>query len=169
MSAQTGKNIAIQTGDKMILASPLGSELSEAQIDVLAKLITVMSLDDGEFLLEEGHADDMLYVVASGRLEACKNVGGGEYVTLQVLHTGDMAGELGFIDGRKHSASLRAIGECSVFGLRRSDLEGLLQTDGELVYKVMRAIIRTVHRILRQMNIQYAEMQNYIAKQHGRY
>ncbi|RTZ59434.1 MAG: cyclic nucleotide-binding domain-containing protein [Gammaproteobacteria bacterium] len=169
MSTQAEEGIAIQTGDQLIKASPLGAELSDAQVDTLAKLIKVTSLKDGEFLLQEGHADDVLYVIASGKLEVCKDVGGGEHITLQVLHAGDMAGELGFIDGHKHSAGLRAIGECSVFGLLRSDLEGLLKTDGELVYKVMRAIIRTVHRILRQMNIQYAEMQNYIAKQHGRY
>ena len=153
----------------MIQASPLGAELSEAQVGTLARRITVTSLKDGEFLLEEGHADDVLYVIASGKLEVCKDVCGGEHVTLQVLHAGDMAGELGFVDGHSHSAGLRAIGDCSVFGLRRPDLEGLVETDGELVNKVMRAIIRTVHRILRQMNIQYAEMQNYIAKQHGRY
>jgi CRP/FNR family cyclic AMP-dependent transcriptional regulator len=34
---------------------------------------------------------------------------------------------------------------------------------------VMRAIMRTVHRILRSMNLQYVELTNYIAKQHGRY
>jgi hypothetical protein len=29
--------------------------------------------------------------------------------------------------------------------------------------------MRTVHRILRSMNLQYVELTNYIAKQHGRY
>jgi len=33
----------------------------------------------------------------------------------------------------------------------------------------MRAIVRTVHRILRNMNFQQVELTNYIAKEHGRY
>ena len=45
----------------------------------------------------------------------------------------------------------------------------LLHEEPDLVYKVMRAIIRTVHGILRRMNAQYVEMQNYITRQHGRY
>ena len=80
-----------------------------------------------------------------------------------------MAGELGFIDGIEHSASIRALTNSEVFSLARGDLEALLHEDPELVYKVMRGIIRTVHGILRRMNLQYVEMSNYITKQHGRY
>ena len=38
-----------------------------------------------------------------------------------------------------------------------------------LVYRVMRAIVREVHSILRRMNIQFVELTNYVTKQHGRY
>jgi CRP-like cAMP-binding protein len=90
-------------------------------------------------------------------------------VTLQVLRPGDMIGEMGFIDGVEHSAGLRAMGNCELMRLDRASFEGLLKKDPDLVYKVMRAIMRTVHRILRSMNLQYVELTNYIAKQHGRY
>lgn len=165
----TENDIAIRTGAKMVLQSPLGVELSEDEAEALANAIKVMSLKNGEFLLEEGHIDDKLYVVVNGKMEVCKQVAAGETITLQVLHAGEMAGELGFVDGLKHSASLRALGECTVFSLGRGQLESFLNTDPALVYSVMRAIIRTVHSILRRMNIQHVEMQNYIARTHGRY
>jgi CRP/FNR family transcriptional regulator, cyclic AMP receptor protein len=38
-----------------------------------------------------------------------------------------------------------------------------------LVYRVMRAIMRSVHAIVRRMNNQYVQMTNYITKQRGRY
>jgi CRP-like cAMP-binding protein len=78
-------------------------------------------------------------------------------------------GELGFLDGVEHSASLRAMGNCELLRLERTSLEGLLDKNPDLVYKVMRAIVRTVHRILRNMNAQQVELTNYITKQHGRY
>ncbi len=152
-----------------ILGSPLGSELSEAQAAALSEKIAVFCLKDGDFLLEEGHTDEILYVVIEGKLEVVKCVGGGDCITLQLLHAGDMAGELGFIDGLTHTAGLRAIGNCVIFGLSRENLEGFLKTDPEVTYKVMRSMMRTVHKILRRMNIQHVEMQNYISKQHGRY
>jgi CRP-like cAMP-binding protein len=76
---------------------------------------------------------------------------------------------MGFIDGVEHSASLRALGNCELIRLERGSFEELLKTDTELTYKVMRAIVREVHRILRGMNTQYMEMSNYISRQHGRY
>jgi CRP-like cAMP-binding protein len=69
----------------------------------------------------------------------------------------------------EHSASLRALGNCELVRLERDSFEELLKTDPDLIYKVMRAIVREVHRILRGMNTQYMEMSNYISKQHGRY
>ena len=77
--------------------------------------------------------------------------------------------ELGFVDGVEHSAAIRALSNCEVFSLNRPDFEALLHKDPDLVYKVMRAVIRTAHARLRRMNVQYVELTNYIAKQHGRY
>lgn len=154
---------------EMIQDSPLGQELSSAQCDRLAEVVAVLCLKDGEVLLEEAHQDEVLYVVVDGRLEVVKCTALDDCISLQLLRQGDMAGELGFIDGQPHSAGLRALGNCTVFSLQRSDLENFLATDPDLVYKVMRAIIRTVHVILRNMNLQHVEMMNYISKQHGRY
>lgn len=153
----------------MIKNSSLGRELSDEQCSVLAKAVQVRSLEPGEFLFQEGQQDNSIHVVVKGRLEVIRPTGGGDWVTLHLLSEGEMAGALGFIDGLEHSAALRAVTECEVFSLRREDFEALIHTHPDLVYQVMRAIIRSVHGILRRMNIQYVEMTNYISKQHGRY
>ena len=154
---------------EVIKQSPLGQELSEEQCARLAAVATSVCLTDGATLIEEGHVDDTLFVVNEGTLEVVKHTGGDAWITLQLLKPGDMAGELGFVDGVAHSASIRAIGHTEVMFLNRTDLECLLTEDPELVYQVMRAIMRTVHAILRRMNLQFVEMSNYISKQHGRY
>ncbi|HHH38229.1 MAG TPA: cyclic nucleotide-binding domain-containing protein [Sedimenticola sp.] len=153
----------------IIINSPLGNELTEEQCQTLTQSVRLFCLRDGDVLIEEGHKNDDLFIVVDGTLEVSKSVGGGEHITLQLLRKGDMAGELGFIDELPHTADLRAIGDCEVLALSRADLEGFLTTDPEIVYRVMRAIIRTVHGILRRMNMQYVEMTNYISKTHGRY
>jgi CRP-like cAMP-binding protein len=153
----------------MIQNSPLGSELSPEQCDKLAAVVAVLCLKDGDYLLEEEHQDETLYVLVDGRLEVVKCTALDDCISLQLLRQGDMAGELGFIDGQPHSAGLRALSNCTVFSLDRASLESFISSDPDLVYKVMRAIIRTVHVILRNMNLQHVEMMNYITKQHGRY
>ena len=146
----------------VILNSPLGSELTPEQSGKLAQVVTAHCLEKGMFLLEEGHKDDALYVVTGGELEVVKATGAGDWVTLQILRPGDMA-------GAGHSAAIRSLGYAEVFSLERSELEKLLDDDPHMVYKVMRAIMRTVHGIMRRMNLQLVEMTNYLTKQHGRY
>lgn len=154
---------------EMVATSPLVAELNDEQKAVLAGLVTCRSLADGEVLIREGEVSNELYVVAAGSLAVTRDTGNGDWVTLHVLRPRDLAGELGFLDDTEHSATLRAMGPTQVFSLRRDKLEELLATQPAIVYRVMRAIMREVHGILRRMNVQYVELTNYITKQHGRY
>jgi len=119
--------------------------------------------------LREGEVSNELFVIASGGLAVTRDNGAGDWVMLHLLRTHDLAGELGFLDNLEHCATLRANGSTQVFSLSRDKLEGLIATHPEVVYRVMRAIMREVHSILRRMNVQYVEMTNYISKRHGRY
>ncbi|MCG6900565.1 MAG: cyclic nucleotide-binding domain-containing protein [Gammaproteobacteria bacterium] len=152
-----------------IKASPLGEELSDAQCELLASVMTACGIKDQAFLIEENQKDDCLHVLTSGNMEVVTHAAHGELVGLQILRAGDILGELGFLDGVEHSASVRAMGNCELLRLDRTSFESLLEKDPDLVYKVMRAIVRTVHRILRNMNFQQVELTNYIAKMNGRY
>ena len=149
--------------------SRLATELSEAQMRTLAESLVLRDLRPDEVLVKEGRSDNHLYVVVSGAIGVVRNAGTTERVTLLTLTSGDLVGELSFIDDTPHYASLVAIGSTRVFGLEREKLESLLLTQPELVYRVMRAIVRTVHEIQRRISMQSQELTNYIYKQHGKY
>ena len=161
--------MANDSSDNIQHNSPFGAELEADEIKALAGVISIRHLNEDDILIKEGTTDDALHVVISGRLAATRNTGGDEYVTLHTLHDGDMAGAMGFIDGTDHSATLRALCATEVYTLERPAFESLLETHPALVYKVMRAIIRSVHSTLLRMNRQFVEMNNYIMKEHGRY
>lgn len=167
MNDNTCNDMAVSAA--AIKASPLGEELSDAQCELLASVMTACGIKDKGFLIEEDQKDDCLHVLTNGNMEVVSHAAGGEQVGLQILRAGDILGELGFLDGVEHSAGVRAMGNCELLRLDRASFEGLLEKDPDLVYKVMRAIVRTVHRILRNMNFQQVELTNYIAKQNGRY
>lgn len=154
---------------ELILSSSLGGELSEQEATTLAGLMSARTLEDGEFLIKEGTSDDSLHVLLEGRLEVIKLVGGDEEMSLAILKAGDLAGELSFIDGEAHTVGLRALSKARVVSLDRSDFEKILGDQPKLVYKVMRSIVRSTHRILHRMNLEFVELNNYVFKQHGRY
>ena len=149
--------------------SRLAPELSDQQLDTLAPLIAFRDLADGEVLVAEGTSDNHLYVLLQGALGVVRNAGKPEAVTLFTLTAGDLIGELSFIDATPHYASLVALGPTRVFGLEREKLESLLDSHPQVVYRVMRSIVRTAHQIQRRLSMQSAELTNYIYKQHGRY
>lgn len=154
---------------KPILHSSLGMELSSHDVELLGGLMTQRELGDGEFLFEDGTTDNSLHVILTGKLEVVKHTSDGEYASLAVLRDGELAGELSFIDGAPHSVGLRALCTTHVLSLGRDDFEALIDKNPQLVYKVMRAVARSAHRIMHRMNTEFVELSNYIFKQHGRY
>lgn len=152
-----------------ILGSVLGKDLTGDECALFKDLGEIRDLKDGDILIEEGRVDNRLHVVIDGNVAVTRKTTGEDWVVLHILRKGELAGELGFIDGQEHSATLRAIGPARVFSLERNRFESLLESNPLLVYRVMRAIIRGVHNTLRRMNVQQMEMTNYITRQHGRY
>ena len=154
----------------LVRNSALAVELTGDQCAVLARLISVRDLADGEILVAEGASDNYLYVIVSGALAVARQrEADGEWINLHLLTRGDLAGELGFMDGRPHHAALRATGATRVLCLSRELLESLLEREPVIVYRVMRAILRVVHIILHRMAMQASELTNYVYKVHGRY
>ncbi|RZV36214.1 MAG: cyclic nucleotide-binding domain-containing protein [Chromatiales bacterium] len=154
---------------KLIGHSLLGKELSDAEVEVLGELMRERTLADGEFLFEDGMSDDSLHVILTGKVEVVKRTGDDNFASLAVLRDGELAGELSFIDGAAHTVGLRALCETRVLSLGREGFEGIIDSSPQLVYKVMRAVARSAHRIVHRMNTEFVELSNYIFKQHGRY
>jgi CRP/FNR family cyclic AMP-dependent transcriptional regulator len=154
---------------KLIPHSALGAELSDAEVELLAALMVERTLEDGEFLFEDGTNDDSLHVILTGKLEVVKRTSGDEYSSLAVLRDGELAGELSFIDGAPHTVGLRALCDTHIVSLSRSAFESIIVSNPQLIYKVMRTVARSAHRIVHRMNTEFVELSNYIFKQHGRY
>jgi CRP/FNR family cyclic AMP-dependent transcriptional regulator len=160
----------VQEASKLELVrnSALASELTGDQCRVLADAMQVHDLADGEILVKQGASDNRVYAVVSGALGVSRE-SDGEWHNLHVLTKGDLAGELGFMDGRPRYAAIRALGETRVLSLEREKLESLLDRDPVIVYRVMRAIFRVVHVILNRLAMQSSELTNYVFKVHGKY
>jgi CRP-like cAMP-binding protein len=150
-------------------ASRLAAELSDEQCRKLAARIALRDLTDGEVLVKEGTSDSHLYVLVAGTIAVARGAGTPEEVQLFTLGAGDTVGELSFLDDNVHYASFVARGAVRVFGLERAQLEALLDGDAQIVYRVMRAIVRRVHQNQHRLAAQATELSNYIFKQHGRY
>lgn len=148
--------------------SALGAELDEEESRILAQRMGILQLGDGEMLVREGEARRTLFVLSEGRIDVVTLVGHSE-VTVYQMRGGECAGTRAFVDGSARKAALRTVGKSTVLTLEPGDLEALLESHPRIVYKVMRAIFRTTHTNLTRVNLERAELRNYVTKTHGRY
>lgn len=159
-----------QNKAKIIKQSKIGTELTEEQCAVLSDLVDVNEYADGDVVVEEGARDDFLRVVLSGALAVARKSGDDdEWMRLNVLTAGDLAGELAFLDSKPRYAALVALGPTRVFGLQRAKLESLLNSEPMIVYRVMRAITRFAHEVLHRSGSQMAELTAYLYKSKAKY
>ena len=148
---------------KCLTASALARELTDDQLQMLSNIVEVRKLAKNEILISEGEYDDRLYAVAKGDIEVSLERGSGHEVLARV-GSGNLIGELAFLDGLKRTATVRAASDdCCVFALHRNQLESLLTADPSLVYNVMRAIVRSAHRTVGRMDAVYSDLMQYIS------
>jgi CRP/FNR family transcriptional regulator, cyclic AMP receptor protein len=152
----------------VLAKSSLGAELTPDECMALGGVMGVESVPAGRTLVREGEARRTLFVLAEGRLNVCKDVNGQEETVYQ-MRIGECAGTRAFIDGSPRKAALCTDTDSLVLTLEPEAFEGLIETEPRLVYKVMRAIFRITHSNLMRVNLESAELRNYMMKTGGRY
>ena len=152
----------------LLRSSCMGAELYEEEAKTLAGIMGVRNLKDGETLITEGGADNTLFILADGSLAVISDSDGKESV-VYTMTKGECAGTRAFVDRTPRKATLRAIGNATVYTLAPDAFETLLDNHPRIVYKVMRALFRVTHGNLMRMNQESRELANYITKTRGRY
>lgn len=154
---------------KLVRNSTVGSELTEDKARLLAEKMGVRHLTDGEFLVKEGEVDQTLFVLAAGKLTVTSQDVDGVEQTVYTMKEGECAGTRAFVEQSPRRATLRAVGDTTVYTLTPEDFESLLDTHPRVAFKVMRALFRVTHANLTRMNRETKELANYINKTNGRY
>jgi len=146
-----------------LAGSGLSAELTDGEIDNLVKITSIRRLSKGETLIAEGEHAGCLYSIATGEFEVVRVESANREVPLIRLGPGTITGELAFLDGLKRTATVRAAtDDCCVITLERENLESVLEANPRLVYKIMRAILRSAHRTVGTMDKTYTDLMSYI-------
>jgi CRP/FNR family transcriptional regulator, cyclic AMP receptor protein len=147
--------------------SPLATELTPSELQVLAGVMQIRDLKDGEVLLPEGARDSHLHIVVAGHIEVVHISDRGRTL-LYRLEPGDLVGELSFMDNEPRFAALVASGPTEALVLARGDFETLIEPSPQVVYKVMRAIMRVAHKVQRRLSLQLQDLEHYIYRTGGK-
>ena len=154
---------------KLIGKSAVCSEITEDEAKILAEKMGVRQLKDGELLVSEGEAVQSLFILASGKLAVFSTDINGKQNSVYTMTAGECAGTRAFVDQTPRKATLRAVGDATVYTLTPEDFDIVVDAHPRLAYKVMRALFRVTHSNLMRMNQETQQLSNYINKTQGRY
>ena len=175
MAANETTNLGVSDGEGKHICNPptaclaclarsgLSAELTDSEIDRLFAIANVRRFSKGEVVVSEGDDANCLYSIARGEFDVTRGASADREVQLIRLGPGTITGELAFLDGLKRTATVRAAADDScVIALKRENLESILEADPRLVYKIMRAILRSAHKTVGAMDRTYVDMMSYI-------
>ena len=85
---------------------------------------TILGFQAGDIIIEEGTKGSSAYIILSGAVEVVKKTGEKE-IAMATLGQGQVFGEMGLIEDRPRSATVKAVAEIKVRRIDREDFNEL--------------------------------------------
>ena len=106
-----------EDNEKFIKNVELFASFSQSQKDIILSLMVTQDFNDGEKIVLEGDPGDLLYIIQRGTVICSK-----EGKDIRRLEKGDFFGEQALIYNTTRTATVTAIGRCTLLSLCRQDL-----------------------------------------------
>ena len=113
-------------------------QLTDQDCDWLVSVGHKKPLAAGETLIRQGEPIDEIYLVLDGALEVLLGLQGERRIAQ--LASGEIVGEMSFIDARPPSASVKAMQSSVVFAVPRAAMAAKLEEDSAFAARFYRAV-----------------------------
>jgi len=112
--------------------------LNDADVEWMISAGAKQHLNPGEVLIQEGKAATSVFLVLEGVLSVVARAAGNKEVAR--LRSGEIVGEMSFVDSRPPSATVQAVEPSSVLAIPRIGLEARLSQDAPFAARFYRAM-----------------------------
>ena len=127
-----------------LATSLIFSHLPADERDSLLEAGDVQRLEAGEIVFHRGDPASHVFCVLTGSVEI-ETAGAG--VVLNRLGPGEMFGEIGVIEGRPRTATVRAAQACALLAIDQSDFLGLLVSHPGIGFRLVATLARRLSHL----------------------
>ena len=114
------------------------SELADADVDWFVDHGTRRTVQAGTVLIQEGRPLDVIYILLDGQLAVSLAALDGQ--TIAQLQSGEILGELSYLDSRPPSATVTAEQPSELLSISRADLTAKLEQDSQFAARFYKAL-----------------------------
>jgi CRP/FNR family transcriptional regulator, cyclic AMP receptor protein len=118
-------------------------------------MVEIRHLKKGDVLMKEGESSNSMYWVQGGTMRLFKKKGSG-FIELGVVHSGEVVGELSFLDNQPRSASVEALQPCDIVEIPRGKFDEFLAAQPSW----MKSLVQTLVKRLRNTNNRVRELES---------
>jgi CRP/FNR family cyclic AMP-dependent transcriptional regulator len=120
--------------------------LDPGEIDALATRARVEHYSAGHEIFAKGSPGRSMIAVVRGSLKMTSLSATGKEIVLNIVHPGDIFGEIAVIDGAARSASAVALTDCELLVLDRRDVLPMFEKNSEICMILMRTLCQRLRR-----------------------
>ena len=132
---------------RLLRASTLFRELSEAELDAIAPSARIQSLNAREELFHSGDPASQLYLIVRGRMKVLTTSNEGDEIVFNILGKGEVLGELAVLNETTRTATAKAIDVTELLALHQRDLFDFLRNHPEAGIKLARVLAQRVSNL----------------------
>ena len=115
------------------------------------------NLKKGETVFSQGSPSDCAFIISSGSVEIIENTPQGQKVIGQLTEN-EIFGEMGLIDGKPRSATVRALEESVVFKMTQISFDKLAREKPEALLPILKVLSGRLRETMNFMRPQYPNL-----------
>lgn len=128
--------------------------LTSAELEAVVTRALLKRFTPGQVILRRGDPASGMMVILQGQMRVSITNADGHEVSLSVLGSGDVVGEIALLDGGERSTDVTAIDEGVLLAIQRSDFLPLLEGSASLCLRLMQVLcsrLREANRSLEEI------------------
>jgi CRP-like cAMP-binding protein len=144
---------------------PILGELPRASIERLLSCATTRKLRRGATIFAKGDAGTQLIAVLSGRVKIVVSSPEGREAVLNVVHEGEIFGEIALFDGCPRTASAIALTDCELLSIDRRHFLPLVREQPDVAIKLIEILCARLRRSSEQYeDVMFLNLRARVAK-----
>jgi CRP-like cAMP-binding protein len=129
---------------RLLATNPFFADLGTEVVEAIAALCVTRSLRPEEVLFQKGDPGDTLYAVRRGQIRIATGTEAGRRLTLNLLGSGDVFGEVALLDGRPRTADAIATERTELFMVRRRDFIELIAQRPHVAVRIIELLCERI-------------------------
>ena len=150
---------------KVFASHELFSRFSPAEIERLVSFSHARAYGAGEVIFEKGSPGQGLMAVLSGRVRISSPSPEGREIVLNIIHPGQIFGEIALLDGKERTADATAMEACELLILERRDFVPFLEKHPDICLRLIAVLCERLRRKTEQVeDVLFLDLQARLAK-----